>query len=165
MTCSIRGASSMAATIARWTSGLADSPISKLFISTASTAATQPSSAPIPIEPAPSHRPSPVTVDTVTAHNAKPRPISAAKSSRSTIGSSGAFACLMNALHGTRRRDLFDWLMAVRNEKASSAIATARTVKATAGESTFSGWMIRLIPSYSEKIAPTTNRTTATINA
>jgi hypothetical protein len=41
--------------------------------------------------------PSPVTVDKITANKAKPRPISAAKSS-STIGSSGALDRRMKVL-------------------------------------------------------------------
>ena len=146
-------------------SGLADSPISRLFISTASTAATQPSRIPIAIDPAPSHLPLPVIVDSVTAISAKPRPISAAKSSSSTTGSSGALARRMKARQLIRPRDWFDWLIAVRNENASSTIATPSTANATTGESTSSGCLIRLMPSYSEKIAPTTNSTTATMNA
>ncbi len=147
ITCSNCEPSSIAATMARCISGLADSPISRLFISTARTAATQPSSSPIAMDPAPSHRPSSVTVDKITAHNAKPRPIRAAKSSSSTTGSSGALARLMKAPHLTRPRDSFDWLMAVRNEKASRPIATPRTMNATTGETTFSGCVNRLTPS------------------
>ncbi len=117
------------------------------------------------IDPVPSHLPSPVTVDKITAHNAKPRPLNAAESSSSTAGTSGALARLMKT-----RRLIWPGLClacrtAVRNENPSSAIATASTTKATIGETSVSGCRTRLMPSTTEKTAPTTNSTTATMNA
>ena len=63
MTWTSSGPSSSAATIRRCTSGLADSPISRLFISTARMAAAVASSRPMASEPTPSHRPSLVSTD------------------------------------------------------------------------------------------------------
>src|SRR5579875_1780253 len=165
MTRSIPGPASIAATIARCASGLAASPTSRLFISAASTTATAPRSAPIAREPAPSQRPSPVTVVTTSAMTAKASPVSAARSSSSTAGSSGAFACLMNARQLARPRVAFDSLMAVRNENASSPTATPSTTKPTTGDARRSGCAIRWTPSYTENTAPATNSTTATTNA
>ena len=59
MTRTPSGPSSSAAMIIRCISGLAASPISRLFISTARMAAAVASSKPMPSEPAPSHLPLP----------------------------------------------------------------------------------------------------------
>ena len=142
--------------------------MSRLFISIARTAATQASSTPIAIEPAPSHRPSPVASVSDTPISANTRPVSAAVSSSTTAGSSGALARLMNR---TKLRQLAepragrDSLIAVRSENASSAMAMNSTTNATKGEVTCSGCLIRSTPSYTENSAPTVNSTTATMNA
>ena len=61
MTRASSGPSSSALTIMRCMSGLADSPISRLLISTAKMAAAVASRIPMATEPAPSHRPLPVS--------------------------------------------------------------------------------------------------------
>ena len=58
-------AATMAAVMAASSSSLADSPISRLFISMASTMAMTPSSRPMAVVPAPSQRPLPVSADMV----------------------------------------------------------------------------------------------------
>ena len=115
-------------------SALADSPISRLFISTASTAATQPSSTPMASEPAPSQTPSPVITVSATPAVANTSPVSAAMSSSRMAGSSGALARRMNAVQLFRPRTSFVSCTAVRSEKLSRPIAMTSTTNATAGE-------------------------------
>jgi len=148
MTRSICGAhDSIAATMAASVTALADSPISRLFISVARITATLPSSTPTASDPAPSQRASPVIVVSVTPANAKISPASAAESSSSTAGSSGALACRMKLrrLRPARRRLVS--AIAVRKEKASSTSAMASTPNATAGLVMCSGWAMRAMPS------------------
>ncbi len=117
----------MARSIAVTWSAVAASPSSRLLVSTASTAATTTSSAPIARVPTPSHVPSPVSRVSPTPKNARIRPTSAAKSSSRMTGSSGARACRMNAVHVASPRIWLVSRIAVRNENDSSTIATSRT--------------------------------------
>ncbi len=59
------------------------------------------------------------------------RPTSAPKSSRSTTGSSGAFAVRMNCHHERVPRNGLDSRTAVRKEKPSMTIAETRTTIGT----------------------------------
>ena len=142
MTHCTSGPASSAATMARSVSALADSPISRLFISTASTAATQPSSTPMASDPAPSHTPSPVITVSATPAMANTRPVSAAMSSSRMAGSSGALARRMNADQLLRPRTSLVSCTAVRSEKLSRPIAMTSTTNATTGELMCSGLMI-----------------------
>ncbi len=95
MTPWISGPASIAVTICRSAVLLADSPISRLLISTARITATIPSRTPMASDPTPSHLPLPVSADSPMPSSAKASPTSAAESSSSTAGSSGALACRM----------------------------------------------------------------------
>ena len=99
MSSSTDGAVRMASAMASWSASLADSPMSRLFISVARTKAMTPSSRPIKVEPMPSQRPDPVMADRLTAIRAITRPTSAPESSSSRTGSSGAFERRMNCSH------------------------------------------------------------------
>ena len=70
-------------------SGVADSPMSELFISVATTMATTISTTPMPSVPMASQTGSPVDADRLTPSTANTRPTSAARSSTSSTGSSG----------------------------------------------------------------------------
>ena len=143
-----------AATIESITRGAADSPSSRLLISTTSTQATLPSSTPIAIEPTPSQRALPVSAASPTPTSAKTSPISAAKSSSSTTTSSGVFECRMKPNQLSAPLTLADSMIAVRNEKHSSTIATTSTTTATAGESSWCGCSTFSTPSYSANSPP-----------
>ena len=147
MTRTTSGPSSSAAMIIRCMSGLADSPISRLFISTARMAAAVASSKPMASEPAPSHRPLPVSTDSATPANANASPIRAAMSSRRTTGSSGALVRRMKVPQLRSPRTWFASLIPVRSENASSTADRASTPKAIAGERTASGFRILCTPS------------------
>ena len=147
MTWASSGPSSSAATIRRCTSGLADSPISRLFISTARMAAAVASSRPMASEPTPSHRPLPVSTDSPTPANANASPIRAAVSSSRTTGSSGDLVRRMKVPQLRSPRTLFASRMAVRSENPSSTADTASTMKAISGERISSGLMILCMPS------------------
>ena len=142
MTHSTSGPASSAVTMSRSTSSPADSPISRLFISTARMTATQPSSTPIASDPAPSQASLPVITVSATPAVASNSPASAAMSSSRIAGSSGALARRMNASQLSPSRCSLDSRTAVRSEKLSSTMAIARTANATTGECTGSGWVI-----------------------
>src|SRR5207237_898361 len=72
-------------------------PMSKLLVSTIRKTEMAPSSAPMHTVPTPSHTGLPVIVDKPTPASASSRPISAAKSSNSTTGSSGVLAPRTNS--------------------------------------------------------------------
>ena len=90
-----RVADERGARCAATSAGDADSPTSRLFVSTTSTTATATSSAPMAQVPMPSHTASPVSSASPTPASANTRPMRAATSSSSTTGSSGFFACRM----------------------------------------------------------------------
>ena len=70
-----------------------------------------------------------------TPSSASASPISAAKSSSSTTGSSGTLARRMNCTQLASPLSSRDSAMAVRNDHDSSPIATTSTAIAIAGES------------------------------
>ncbi|OIQ69409.1 hypothetical protein GALL_489890 [mine drainage metagenome] len=113
------------------TSRAADSPSSRDRVSTESTTAMITSRMPIPAVPPASHRPSPVASVMLTPPRASTSPTSAPKSSRSTTGSSGAFAPRMNATQDWDPRNRFDSATAVRNENPSMPAAASRTTTGT----------------------------------
>ncbi len=85
------GVPSIAARISCWCSVVADSPISRLFISTTRITAMATSRIPIARVAAPSQAASPVTSVSVRPTRANSSPTSAPRSSSSTTGSSGLF--------------------------------------------------------------------------
>ncbi len=145
--------------------GDAASPIRRLFISIASTTATTPSKTPIAIEPAASKRGSPVQIARPMPSAAIAKPVSAARSSSNTTGSSGLLVWRMNATHDSPRRTRFASRCAVRNEPVSSASETASTISAQTGLSSSSGLRNLSMPSATANSAPIENKTSATTNA
>ena len=160
------GSISMAAAIFSWSVTLADSPMSRPFISIASTMAMPIRSRPIDSVPMPSHRGSPVMCETVTAVRAMTRPTRAPRSSSRTTGSSG---CLVRRMkpHQLSCGSLTaeDSMTAVRNDHSSSTIATSRMPMATFTDSSSWGWRIFSTPSKTANMPPTLNRISATTNA
>ena len=147
MTRRTSGPSSSAAMIICCISALAASPISRLLTSTARIAAAVASSKPMPSEPAPSHRPLPVSQDRVTPANANASPIRAARSSSRITGSSGALLRRMKVPQLRSPRTLLASLTPVRSEKASSTADRTRTMRATWGARIVSGCTILRMPS------------------
>ena len=83
-----------------------------------------------------------------TPNSARTSPISAAKSSSSTTGSSGARARRMNATQDAPPSSGRVSRMAVRNENDSSTIATTRTATGTHFHAVIgSGWASLWTPS------------------
>jgi hypothetical protein len=82
-----------------------------------------------------------------TPSSASVRPVSAAKSSSSTTGSSGAFAWRMNATQPCLPRTWFDSLTAVRKEMPSSTIAMTSTRIGSQAFSSSCGFWIFSSPS------------------
>ena len=94
----------MAARISSSTCGATASPMSRLFISIASTTAITPRSRPIPMLPSASHRALPVISARLMPTSANMSPTSAPVSSSSTTGSSGLLVVRMNVHHDLRPR-------------------------------------------------------------
>ena len=129
----------MVSVIASRSLALAASPIRRLRISVASRTAITPSSSPIATVPAPSHLALSVIMATPTATRAMTRPKSAAASSSSTTGNSGAFELRMKDHQLAPLRSGFAAVIAVRSETLSSTIATARIPIAHSGDSSSCG--------------------------
>ncbi len=113
----------------------------------------------------PSQTPEPVTTDRTTATRAITRPTSAPESSSSSTGSSGAFERRMNSGHDAPRRSGFDSRTAVRNDDASSTIATRRMATAHCGDSSSCGWRSFSTPSKMANMEPSANSTIDTTKA
>src|SRR5581483_9257760 len=119
ITSSTPGVPSRAAQMAAWTAGAAASPIRRLFVSTASTKAMQPSRTPMARLPTASNRGFPVSSARPTPTRAKARPSSAPVSSRRTTGSSGTLAWRMNSGQASSPFSSRLSRIAVRREEAS----------------------------------------------
>ena len=132
----------MAARMAAASALVADSPSSRLRISTINTTAMAPSSTPMDSVPMPSHTGALKTVATVTATRANTRPIMAPRSSSSTTGSSGVLDRRMKEVQVAEPRTRFDSTMAVLNENPSSTMPRDSTEMAQSGESISWGWRI-----------------------
>ncbi len=89
----------MADAIAARSPAPAPSPTSRLLVSTPSVMATSTSRTPISRVPTASNVEFPVIAVRPTPRSANVRPVSAAVSSSSTTGSSGALACRTNDTH------------------------------------------------------------------
>ena len=114
-------------TIVASSSGVAPSPISRLFISTMRMTAMTASRIPIISVPIPSHTGSPVIVARPTPNSAKTRPSKAPASSSNTTGSSGVRDWRMKPHHVTEPLILLDSPIAVMKLNVSSPIATRAT--------------------------------------
>ncbi len=148
----------MAATIA----GVAASPTSIAWVSTATITATASSRMPIARVPTASQTGSPVTMVRPMPASANTRPTSAARSSISTTGSSGARAAWMNSHQEAAPLTCRASATAVRRENPSSAVATSRMTIATSALSSSWGWRSFATPSWTENSPPTLNNTIAT---
>ncbi len=165
MSASTSGCALIASRILIASSGFAPSPTSRLAISVPRMTATAISSVPIASVPIASKMPLWVMIVSPTPRNANTRPISAAMSSSSTTGSSGAFARRTNSTQPCLPRTWFDSRIAVRSENDSATIATSSTPIGIHQFSSGCGSWILLMPSRIENSPPTENRMIATMNA
>ena len=115
--------------------------------------------------PSASHRGLPVISARLMPMSANTRPTSAPVSSSSTTGSSGLLVVRMNRHHDRPSRLGVASRRAVRNDQASSTIATPSTPNAQIGDSSSCGSMSFSMPSNSANIEPRVKSTSATTNA
>jgi hypothetical protein len=123
------------------------------------------SSTPMATVPRPSQTPLPVTTVSTTPSRAKASPHSAAVSSSSTTGSSGAFARRTNAMMPAPPRAGRDSFSAVRSDSASITIETSSTATGSHQLSIGWGFAILPMPSYTANRPPRLNSTIDTTKA
>ena len=119
----------------------------------------------MPMLPSASHREFPVISAAVTPTTARNNPSSAPVSSSSTTGSSGLFERLMYCHHDAPPRPAAACFTAVRNDRASSTMATPRTASAIGNDSSAWGWTSLSIPSTTANNPPSENSIRATMKA